>query len=354
MNTELLEKYNSFLAEYYRGKHILVSGSTGLIGSRVVAYLDTLNRTQQADITIIALYRSEEKKQALLRQLQRPEAAVFVQGDVEDPIAYDGRVDHVIHCAGISGGTKMHLKDPVKIFDTGIGGTRNLLEHAVAHGCQGFLYVSTYEVYGESCGSAYISETASCQLDTVVLRNCYAEIKRLCESLICAFSAKYGLKTCAVRLTSTFGHGVKYDDPRFFAEFARCILEERDIVLKSHGTTVRSYLDADDAALAFLYVLAKGETCSVYNLTNPENEISILEIAERMIRLSGSPIRVRFDIAENVAALGMRQEGRTVMDASKIAALGWQAVCPLDETLKKLIESMRKSRDGKDDKNEKV
>lgn len=342
MDAVRLEQHDRFLGEYFRNSTVLISGATGLIGSHAAAYLDRLNRLQNANIRIVALYRSEEKRAALAAQLHCPQQVCFVQCDVEQGVPYAEAVDYVIHCAGYSGGTKMHLKDPVKVFDTGIGGTRALLDLAAACGCKGFLYVSTYEVYGEQNGEERIRENDPVRLDTFALRNCYAEIKRLCEALLCAFSAKYGLNTYAVRLTSTFGSGVGYNDPRFFAEFARCIVENRDIVLKSHGATVRSYLDADDAAIAFLYVLAKGRSCTAYNLTNMENEISILEIAKRMIALQASPIAIRIEGAEDVSGTGMRKEGKTVMDAAAIEALGWKPVWPLDDTLNKLVETFRR------------
>ena len=282
MNAELLAEQYSYLAELFKEKTVMVSGATGLIGSHVIKHIDNINETTGAKIKAVALYRSEDKCLELSNELINHNYVAFVKCDVEDSIPYEGHVDYIVHCAGFSGGTKMHLKDPIKVFDTGLKGTRNLLEFSVTHGLNGFLYVSTYEVYGDNSTEERITEDFPCRLDTFTPRNSYAEIKRLCESLLCAYSSKYGFNTYAVRLTSTFGSGVRYNDSRFFAEFARCAIEGRDIVLKSHGKTVRSYLDADDAAIAFLYVMANGENCNAYNLTNMDNEISIKEIAERI------------------------------------------------------------------------
>lgn len=344
MNAELLREEYSYLAEKFKEKSVMISGATGLIGSHVVKQIDNINEMFQAAIKTIVLYRDEEKKNKLKSELMNPDLAEFVKCDVEKEITYNGSVDYIVHCAGFSGGTKMHLMDPVKVFDTGLNGTRNMLDFSVTHNVQGFLYVSTYEIYGDGSTDGRITEDFPCKLDTFTPRNSYAEIKRLCESLLCAFSSKYGFNTYAVRLTSTFGSGVKYNDSRFFAEFARCAIEGRDIVLKSHGKTVRSYLDADDAATAFLYVLANGQNCNAYNLTNMENEISIKEIAERIIKLSGADIKLIFDVPEDAHKLGLRKEGRTVMDATKIYSIGWKPVCSFDDTLNKLILSVKENR----------
>lgn len=345
MNAELLRKEYSSLADNFKGKSVMISGATGLIGSHVVKQIDNINGMCQSGIKTVALYRDEQKRSKLAKELMNPVFTEFIKCDVEGRIPYEGAVDFIIHCAGFSGGTKMHLKDPVKVFDTGLNGTRNLLEFSATHSVQGFLYVSTYEIYGDNSTEERITEDFPCQLDTFTLRNSYGEIKRLCESLLCAFSTKYGFNTYAVRLTSTFGNGVKYNDSRFFAEFARCVIEGRDIVLKSQGRTVRSYLDADDAALAFLYVIANGQNCNAYNLTNMNNEISIKDIAERIINLSGSNIKLIFDVPEDAHMLGLRKEGRTVMDASKLENLGWKPVWSLDDTLEKLIQSMKENRE---------
>lgn len=349
MATTKNEELYKRLAEMLNRKTILVSGATGLIGSRIVFLLMELNEYENAGISIIALYRTEKKKNTIFRSLLQRDEILFVRCDLKDGHFDLPAADYIVHCAGYSGGTKMHLKDPVEIFDTGIMGTKHLLEYAVNCSCKGFLYVSTYEVYGNASRKEYITEDQACQLDTFTLRDCYAEVKRLCESMLCAYSAKYGMPVFAVRLTSTFGAGVRYDDPRFFAEFARCIIENREIILRSNGETVRSYLDVEDAATGILYILTRGVNCNAYNLTNMKNEISIKDLALKMIEVSNSPIRLRIEKEDNRAALGFREEGRTVMDASKIQSLGWKPVYTLEETISALLASMREARSLKGD-----
>lgn len=346
MEQTILNENSRQLGAFLQDATVMITGAGGLIGSHIAQYLDYLNQTQNTNIKTLLLDIQDAGCRKILEKQSDPSAFTFVQCDLEKNIPCDCTVDYIIHCAGFSGGSKMHLKDPVKVFDTGINGTRNALDYAVAHGCKGFLYVSTYEVYGDSSCEEKIPETQTCNLDTFELRSCYAEVKRLCESLLCAFSKKYGLNVYAARLTSTFGSGVRYEDPRFFAEFGRCVIENKDIVLKSHGTTVRSYLDADDAAIAFLYILMKGTSCNAYNLANRSNEISIREIAERMIAISGADSKLVFDVAEDASVFGMRKEGKTVMDTTKIESIGWRAVYSMDDTLGKLIDSMKASRDA--------
>lgn len=339
---QVLSKQLNILAEKYSGKTILVSGATGLIGARIIALISKLHNEFDYSIKGIGLYRNKPKLNKMMPIV--PEGIVFCRWDMdEDTVPDIGHYDVVIHCAGISGGKKMHLKDPRRFFTTNIGSTQKLLNYNAQHCKAPFLFVSSYEVYGDVQQETPFNENYPCKVDTFAVRSSYAEMKRMSEMMCCMWSYQFGFKAYTVRLTSTFGKGVEYDDPRFFAEFARCIIENRDIVLKSSGGTVRSYLDADDAAIAMLYVIANGQNGN-YNLTNMKNAITIRDIAQRMIEVSGSEIKLKFDIAEDVSKLGYRQEGCTLMDATKLMNLGWEPVYTLDETIRKLIQSMRKTK----------
>lgn len=341
MNQILSEQLNT-LAEKHSGKTILVSGATGLIGSRIIALISKLHNEYDNSIKGIGLFRNESKLKKMMPSI--PEGVEFVRWDMdENQVPEIGSYDAIIHCAGISGGKKMHLKDPRRFFTTNIGSTQKLLDYNAQNCKAPFLFVSSYEVYGDVQHETPFNEDYPCKVDTFAVRSSYAEMKRMSEMMCCMWSSQFGFDAYSVRLTSTFGEGVEYDDPRFFAEFARCIIENRDIVLKSSGGTVRSYLDADDAATAMLYVIAGGQNGN-YNLTNMQNAISIRDIAKRMIKASGSNIELKFEIADDVSQLGYRKEGCTLMDATKIMGLGWQPVYTLDETIEKLIRSMRNTK----------
>lgn len=330
------------LSNKLSGKTILVSGATGLIGARILALIGILHKEFDQSICGVGLYRDEDKKNRCFPTL--PQGITMCQWNAENISMTLPQHNAIIHCAGISGGSKMHLKDPLKIYQTNVEGTRNMLNYNVHHDKVPFLFVSTYEVYGEVNQEQPFDETYPCHLDTFTLRNCYAEMKRMCEVLCCMYSSQFSFQSFSVRLTSTFGEGVGYNDPRFFAEFARCIIEGRNIILKSTGSTIRSYLDADDAAMGMLYVLAFGENGNAYNLTNMQNSISIRDIAQKMIDVSETKTKLNFEIAENISSLGYRKDGCTLMDSSKLMALGWHPVYTLDETIIKLIESMKSNR----------
>ena len=73
---------------------------------------------------------------------------------------------------------------------------------------------------------------------------------------------------------------MEYNDGRVFADFARCVIEKRDIILKTKGETKRSYLYTEDAVCAILTVMLNGESGQAYNVANEETYCSIYEMAQ--------------------------------------------------------------------------
>jgi dTDP-glucose 4,6-dehydratase len=76
------------------------------------------------------------------------------------------------------------------------------------------------------------------------------------------------------RLCQTFGAGVAYDDNRVFAQFARSVIEKKDIVLRTKGETYRNYCYTRDAVVALFLLLCKGRAGEVYNIANFDTGIS--------------------------------------------------------------------------------
>ena len=140
MKKDVFLKQQSFLSEKLRGKTVMVSGSTGLVGSAIVRYLADLNENYQAHIGIIALFRNEKKLKCVHSSLMGRDYFIPRYYAANEEMAFNDDVDYIIHAAGISGGSKMHLKDPIRIFDIGINGTRMLLDYAAGHACKGFVY----------------------------------------------------------------------------------------------------------------------------------------------------------------------------------------------------------------------
>ena len=224
---------------------------------------------------------------------------------------------------------------------TAVEGTVNMLEFARANNVRGFVYLSSMEVYGTPSTDEKIDEKHSTNLDAMAVRTCYPESKRMCESLCASYSSEYGVPAMVVRLTQTFGPGVEYNDGRVFAEFARCAIEGRNIVLNTKGETKRNYLYTEDAADAIFTVLAKGKPGEAYNAANEDTYCSIYEMACLVAKeCAGGKIEVEIRERADAAKLGYAPTLHMNLDTSKLRSLGWQPQVGLADMYRQMIESL--------------
>lgn len=312
---------------------VLVTGSTGLIGSALV-------RKFAADgWCVLAAARNVPKAESLFAGAENVRT---VRWDVTRPAEFPDGADAVIHAASETSSAAF-VGRPVETIGTVIDGTRNVLEFARARRVRSMVFLSTMEVYGAPATDP-VTERDYGYLDPVAVRSSYPEAKRLAENLCVAYAAEYGVPVKVARLTQTFGEGVRYDDGRVFAEFARAVIEGRDIVLKTEGTTARCYCHLGDAVEAIRTILAKGVAGEAYTVANEATFCTIREMAERVIAANpGCGSKLVFDFSD-AAKRGFAPPFRMRLDCSKLRALGWTPKVGLEEAFARLIASMRESR----------
>ncbi|AJC12640.1 hypothetical protein JI75_08250 [Berryella intestinalis] len=169
------------------------------------------------------------------------------------------------------------------------------------------------------------------------VRSCYPEAKRLCETMLEVYRTQYGLSYCGVRMSHTLGPGIDLEDGRAFAEFLKCTLEGKDIVLLSEGRALRTYTYIPDAVNAMFLVMQKGQD-GFYNVVNESNVISIRELAELIAGLDlEGRTEVRFGGVPS--SLPYLQFELAIEDSSKIRTLGWEPKVGLDQMFKWTYES---------------
>lgn len=314
----------------FTGKTVLVTGSTGLIGKLIVKSLCT-----KGGINVIAMARNKEKAEKCFASYSGVSIMVC---DICNIPAIESDIDYIIHCASITD-SKMFVNNPVDTFLTAVKGTDNIMKLAVEKKCSGVVYVSSMEVYGTPQTDEKIGERHSTDLDCMNVRSCYPESKRACENLCCAYSSQYGIRIMTARLTQTFGAGVEYNDGRVFAEFARCAVEKRNIILHTKGETKRSYLYTSDAVRAILAILADGQSCHAYNVANEETYCSIYEMAELVAdRCGGDSVKVEC-IPDDINKFGYANQLKMNLDTSAVKALNWRAVYSLEQMYERMIKS---------------
>lgn len=325
----------------FNGKTLFVTGATGLIGQTLIKRVIEFNRNNCGRIKVIASVRNMEKAHGIFGEDNPEEELSYVVSDICSIPLEDMGIDYIVHTASNTS-SKAFVERPMEIIETAVGGTKRVLELAKINGIRAMAYLSTMEVYGTPSTDEKIDESHSTNLDTMSVRTCYPESKRMCESICASYHKEYGVPTVVLRLTQTFGPGVQYNDGRVFAEFARCAIEGRDIVLKTKGETKREYLHVNDAVNAIFTALIKGQPGEAYNVANEDTYCSIYEMAELVAgRCAEGRISVRIQ-EEDSSKYGYAPTLHMNLDTSKLRSLGWMPEHDLEETFKDMIADMNK------------
>ena len=317
--------------EEMKNQTVLITGATGLIGQALIRKL------VQYNVKVIAIARNKEKATKLFGTNEK---ITFVFSDIRELEVKNYNVDYIIHAASNTS-SKAFIQDPVGVINIALEGTIRTLEIAKVSNVKGYVYLSSMEVYGAPTTDEKIDELHSTNLNTMEPRSSYPESKRMCESLCTSYATQFGVPAKVIRLTQTFGPGVSYNDGRVFAEFARCVIEGRDIILHTKGNTKRSYLYTEDAVDAIITVMLKGEVGEAYNAANEETYCSIYEMADMVAReCCLGNIRVLIEESE-LEAFGYAPTLHTNLNTCKLQSLGWKPKTGLIDMYMKMIEAMK-------------
>lgn len=325
--------------EKLRNKNILITGGTGLIGYTVAAGLLFANIQRKLDLRVSLLVRNIKKAEAMYSaQLTEGLPVTFIEGSIENIPKFEGKIDYIIHGASPTA-SKYFVDYPVETIKTAMLGTMNLLEIAKNNNVDGFVYMSSMEVYGAPHTDDKLYENMGTTLDTQAVRSCYPEAKRLAENMCASYASEYGVPAMSIRLSQTFGAGVDVDnDTRVFAEFARCAMKKENIVLQTAGTSKRCYLYTADAATAILTVMTKGEAGQVYNAANPETYCNIVEMAELVAKEIGEGV-TKVEIPDGEKHDHKFSPTHNLnLSVDKIKELGWESTYGIMDMYKRMIE----------------
>ncbi len=323
--------------------HVLVTGGAGFIGSHLCEALRSRGHTVSA-LDDLSTGRSRN-----LARLEGDEGFELVRGQIEDEFLVKDLVKEarlVYHLAAVVGVQEV-IRDPLRVVDVNVEGTRNVLEAARPRRPR-VVVASTSEVYGKGTSQTFGEGDASVIGPTTRGRWSYAATKLVDEFLGLAYHRQHGVPLVIPRLFNTAG-------PRQTGAYGMVIPRLVEQALKGVALTVhgdggqtRCFLDVDDAVRALLLLgehpRAPGE---VFNVGSTE-EISILDLARRIATLvDGHPPaagRVRLVPYDEAFEPGFEDMRRRVPDIAKIQSqIGWSPSRPLDAILERVIADHRAS-----------
>ncbi len=322
------------------GRTVLISGAYGFVVAYLVEALLYRNESSARPTRVLAVVRNQAKaERRFAAYAGRPDLKFLIQ-DVCDPIEVKEPVDYVIH--GASWASPVYYgSQPVGSLLPNVLGTYRLLELARQHRSRGFLFFSSAEIYGRP-DAAHVPtpESFPGSVNPLDVRSCYAESKRMGETMCVSWAHQHQVPARMARIFHTYGPGMALDDGRVFADFVRDIVERRSIRMMSDGRHRRAFCYLADATVALLTIMLKGEVGQAYNMGNDEGEISILELAELVAGLFPERgLRVERVADSHPAGYLRTAIDRACPDTTRLRALGWSPHYSVREGFRRTILS---------------
>lgn len=303
-------------------KRILVSGGAGFIGSHLCTRL--INEGHE----VICLDNFFTGSKDNIMHLMDNHRFEMVRHDVTYP--YSAEVDEIYNLACPA--SPIHYQhDPIQTAKTSIMGAINMLGLAMRLNAK-IMQASTSEVYGDPKVHPQ-PESYWGNVNPIGCRSCYDEGKRCAETLFMDYHRQNNARVKIIRIFNTYGPWMLPNDGRVVSNFILQALHNEDITIYGDGKQTRSFQYIDDLVEGMIRMMnTDDEFTGPVNLGNP-HEFSVLELAERIISLTGSSSKIVF---KPLPDDDPRQRQPDITLAKE--KLGWQPVIELEDGLKRTIE----------------
>ncbi len=313
---------------------VLITGGGGFIGSHLSEEL--LSRGHEVFIL-------EPGGTTKIRHLIGHPKFRVVHDSVMDMGILDSlisQVDLVYHLAAVVG-VEHYVGDPYQVLNVNVNGTQNVLKTAFKYGRK-VVFSSTSEVYGRNPNLPWSEDDDRVLGSTRIDRWCYSTSKAVGEHFCFAYH-KMGLPMTIIRYFNIFGPRLdKLDAGRIITIFMGQLLRNEPLTVIGDGLQTRCFTYVSDAVTATANAGLQDDTNGeIYNI-GTDVETSILELARRMIAISGASSEIEFVKQEDVYGQSYEDIGRRVPNATRMKEqLGVRELAPLDEGLRQTIEWFR-------------
>lgn len=264
-------------------ERVLITGAAGFLGSHLC------ERFLKEGFEVIGMDNLITGHLSNLEHLMPKEHFTFHHHDVSNFVHVSGKLDYILHFASPASPID-YLKIPIQTLKVGSLGTHNLLGLARVKKAR-MLIASTSEVYGDPLVHPQTEEYYG-NVNPVGPRGVYDEAKRFQEAITMAYHTYHGLETRIVRIFNTYGPRMRLNDGRVLPAFIGQALRGEDLTVFGDGSQTRSFCYVDDQVEG-IYKLLLSDYPHPVNIGNPD-EITILQFAEEIIRLTGTDQKIVF------------------------------------------------------------
>ncbi len=308
------------------GSLVVVTGGAGFIGSHLC------ERLVSEGNDVLALDDFSTGHRSHLAGLASEPLFRLQKHDVTEALPLEAATALRIFNLACPASPPHYQRRPVQTTLSSVLGAWRLLELALESGAR-VLQTSTSEVYGDPAMHPQ-SESYWGHVNPIGMRSCYDEGKRCAEAMFFAYHRQHGVQIRVARLFNTYGPRLRPGDGRVVSNFIVQALRGQPLTIYGNGQQTRSFCFVDDTVAALL-LLMEADTEGPLNIGNP-NEHTVLELAEKVLQLTGSRSRLEF------RALPSDDPQRRCPDISSAAKrLRWQPRVNLDEGLRRTIDHLR-------------
>ena len=261
----------------------LITGGAGFIGSHLC------ERFLAEGHDVVCVDNFITGNPANIRHLQANPRFMLLRHNISNHVEIEGPIDNILHFASPASPVD-YLRHPIQTLKVGSLGTHNTLGLAKAKNSR-FLLASTSEVYGDPERHPQREDYWG-NVNPIGVRGVYDEAKRFAEAMTMAYHRSHDLNTHIVRIFNTYGPRMRLDDGRVVPNLMGQALRGEALTVYGDGSQTRSFCYVSDLVEG-IYRLLATEFHEPVNLGNP-NEVSILDFAKEILKLSGSKSRIEF------------------------------------------------------------
>lgn len=333
----------------FSDKTVLITGSAGFIGFYLTNFLYNFREDLKLK-KVICLDNFMLGKPQWQDEIANDSRFIFEKFDIIrdniENISEAADADFIIHMASIASPT-FYRQYPIETIDANIWGLRKLFDFYKDKNLEGFLFFSSSEIYGDPAQDKVpTDESYNGNVSCTGPRACYDEAKRFGETMCRLFALEYKMPIGVARPFNNYGPGMKINDKRVVADFAKNIVEGNDITILSSGVPSRTFCYIADAVAGYLKILLHGEY-DYFNIGIDKPEISITHLAE-IYRDAGREIfnyggKINYAISEDKDYLVNNPQRRCPNIEKAKNILDYNPIISVDEGVRRFLTFIKES-----------
>lgn len=325
------------------GSRILLTGGCGFLGQYFTQLFLRMNREKLVEkpieVVVVDNFISSDSKTSIIADPRVTYYSKDVSSMTPEFLSSEGPFDYVLYAAGIAS-PQYYMKYPMTTIKIVTQGLQNVIDYATRNELRSLVFFSSSEIYGDPDPKMVPTpETYKGSVSCLGDRACYDESKRLGETMCRVAWQELEIPTRIIRPFNVYGPGSMENDYRALPNFVSRYLSGTPISIYGTGEQTRTFCYVTDAIFGFFRVMMDGENGEPYNVGNPNPEISVLQLLNRIQDVTGHEIEHR--VIPHPADYPADEPNRRCPDIRKVSILGYAPRVSIDSGLKRFIDWAR-------------